>query len=216
MRGRLYRTALKLFARRGFEETTLRDISAAARVSTGLLYRYFPSKHAVVLALYDELSHELAARVERLPAGPWSRRALFVLRESLAVLGPHRDVLQALIPVVVSRGDNGLMGPGTAFSRQRVQGAFERAATGKGAPTDDTLALGRVLYLLHLAVILWWLLDESKGQRATAALVAMLERWAPGADVLWLLPSTRSVVRELDGLVEKAFPAMGRTHRGGT
>ena len=55
-RDRLYTTALRLIAARGYEATTLRDIASDANVSVGLLYRYFPSKQAVVLALYDELS----------------------------------------------------------------------------------------------------------------------------------------------------------------
>ena len=31
-------------------------------------------------------------------------------------------------------------------------------------------AIGRLLYLLHLAILLWWLLDKSMKQRATTAL----------------------------------------------
>ena len=58
----LYETAIRLIGERGFGETTLRDVAQAANVSVGLLYRYFPSKQAVVLALYDELSVSRAAR----------------------------------------------------------------------------------------------------------------------------------------------------------
>ena len=59
-RERLYATAMRLIAERGYEATTLRDIANHAGVSVGLLYRYFPSKQAVVIALYDELSAEYA------------------------------------------------------------------------------------------------------------------------------------------------------------
>ena len=60
-RDRLYDTAIELIAARGYEATTLRDIAKEAGVSVGLLYRYFPSKQAVVIALYDELSCRLRA-----------------------------------------------------------------------------------------------------------------------------------------------------------
>src|SRR5437868_6016902 len=60
----LYDTAIRLIGERGFENTTLRDVAAAAGVSVGLLYRYFPSKQAVVLALYEELSAEQESRGE--------------------------------------------------------------------------------------------------------------------------------------------------------
>ena len=37
---------------------------------------------------------------------------------------------------------------------------------------DLAAALGRLLYLVHLAVLLWWLLDKSPRQRATTGLAA--------------------------------------------
>ncbi len=42
-------------------------------MSVGLLYRYFPSKQAVVIALYDELSSEYARRTRRIAARPVAR-----------------------------------------------------------------------------------------------------------------------------------------------
>ena len=57
-RARLYATAVKLIAANGYAATTLRDVAREAGVSAGLLYKYFPSKRAVVLELYDELSAE--------------------------------------------------------------------------------------------------------------------------------------------------------------
>ena len=70
-RDRLYATAMHLIAARGYEATTLRDIAKEADVSVGLLYRYFPSKQAVVIALYDELSSEFARQAGEMPAGKW-------------------------------------------------------------------------------------------------------------------------------------------------
>src|SRR5439155_26789860 len=98
-RQRLYRTALDLITRRGYELATLREISSAAGVSPGLLYRYFPSKRAVILAFYDELSADYAARAASMPSGRWRDRFLFALRTSLDVLEPHRRILSAPIPV---------------------------------------------------------------------------------------------------------------------
>src|SRR6266508_5090870 len=82
-RQRLYRAAIQLMTRRGYEDTTLSDVANAAGASAGLLYRYFPSKRAVVLALYDELSAGFAARAAEMPAGRWRDRYLFALRTSL-------------------------------------------------------------------------------------------------------------------------------------
>lgn len=46
--------ALGLFEARGFDETTVQDIAAAAEVATGTVYLYFPSKEHVLVALHDE------------------------------------------------------------------------------------------------------------------------------------------------------------------
>src|SRR4051812_32143912 len=73
-RDRLYATAMRLIAQRGYEATTLRDIALDARVSVGLLYRYFPSKQAVILALYDELSADYARHAVAMPPGKWRDR----------------------------------------------------------------------------------------------------------------------------------------------
>src|SRR6185295_19930044 len=89
-RQKLYRTAIGLIAERGYAQTTLRDVADAAGVSVGLLYRYFPNKRAVMLALYDELSLDQLARAKEMPHGAWRDRFLFTLEASLSVLRPHR------------------------------------------------------------------------------------------------------------------------------
>src|ERR1700674_1742540 len=50
IRERLFRAALDLFARRGFAETTVEDITEAADVGKGTFFNYFPSKDHILLA----------------------------------------------------------------------------------------------------------------------------------------------------------------------
>src|SRR4029079_7398013 len=106
-RQRLFETAIELISERGYARATLRDVAARAGVSPALLYRYFPSKGAVALALYDELSESLARRASTLPAGRWRDRFVRVLEWSLEELGPHRMVLRALAPVLVGDSEEG-------------------------------------------------------------------------------------------------------------
>jgi len=205
-RRRLYDAATRLIADRGYEATTLRDVAKKAGVSPGLLYRYFPSKRAVVLALYDELSAEYAGQA-KLPAGRWRDRAMAALRSSLRVLGPHRGTLAALVPVLVGDPEEGLFAPRTARSRIRVQSVFAEAIAGASdAPKGELAgALGRLLYLIHLAVLLWWLLDKSPRQRATTALVALLERAMGPAAMALRLGAVRSIVTSGDALFREAL-----------
>jgi AcrR family transcriptional regulator len=206
-RQRLYETALALVAERGFEAATLRDVAARAGVSPGLLYRYFPSKRAVVVALYDDLSAQCVARADEMPSGSWRDRFSFTLDLSLRVLRPHRQALASLIPVLVSNGEDGLFSATAAISRERVLGLFRTAVEGaKDAPRGEVAAaLGRLLYLAHLAVLLWWLLDRSASQRATSGLVALIRRALPALSWGLKLKGVREVVLSGDRLFQDAM-----------
>jgi len=206
-RDRLYATAMQLIAGRGYEATTLRDIAKKAGVSVGLLYRYFPSKQAVVIALYDELSSEYARRAADMPPGRWRDRFLFGLKTSLDVLQPHQVALRALTPVLVSDPEESIFSTSTAFSRLRVQQVFEQAVVGASDSPRQPLAaaLGRLLYLVHLAVLLWWLLDKSSNQRATVALVSLIEQLLPSAALTLRVPPVRRFVISVDELVREAL-----------
>jgi AcrR family transcriptional regulator len=206
-RERLYSIAIRLIAERGYEATTLRDIAREANVSVGLLYRYFPSKQAVIIALYDELSAEFAKRAASMETGKWRDRFLFTLQTSLDVLQPHRVTLRALIPVLIGDPDDGVFAAGTAFSRQRVQHVFEEAITRSADAPKSALgeALGRLLYLVHLAVLLWWLLDKTPKQRATVALVALTNQMLPSAALTLRLPPVRRFVLTMDELIREGL-----------
>ena len=199
-RDELYAIAMRMIATRGYDATTLRDIAKEADVAVSLLYRYFPSKQAIIIALYDELSADFARRAVAMPAGKWRDRFVFALHASLDVLKPHRTALRALIPVLVGDPDEGVFSDRSAFSRQRVQGVFELAATGASDAPKGPLAdaLGRLLYLAHLGVLLWWLLDKSPRQRATAALLALTAQLLPSAAVALRLPPIRRSVLAMD------------------
>jgi AcrR family transcriptional regulator len=206
-RHRLYEVALKLFARRGYETTTLRDVANEAGVSVGLLYRYFPSKRAIVIELYDDLSADYARQGTAMRAGKWRDRFLFALNTSLEVLEPHRTELRALIPVLVGDPREGLFTQSAAFSRLRVQRVFEDAVVGAADAPPEALArsLGRLLYLVHLAVLLWWLLEKSVTQRATAMLVRLIEQILPSASLTLRLPAVRRFVIAVDELIRDAL-----------
>ena len=55
--------ALTLFAERGFNDTTVQDIAAAAGMATGTVYLYFPSKEKVLQGIHDRFGQETESRV---------------------------------------------------------------------------------------------------------------------------------------------------------
>src|SRR5208282_205460 len=63
-RERLFRAALDLFARKGFSETTVEDITEAADVGKGTFFNYFPSKDHILLAFGEMQLAKLEAAVK--------------------------------------------------------------------------------------------------------------------------------------------------------
>jgi AcrR family transcriptional regulator len=204
---RLYDAAIALIGQRGYEAATLRDVATKAGVSPALLYRYFPNKRSVVLALYDQLSESFAEQAAGMPRGKWRERFLFALELSLRTLGPHRMTLRALAPVMVGDAEEGVFAQNTAFSRTRVQGIFQEAVVGATDSPKGPLAhsLGHLLYLAHLGIILWWLLDRSASQRATKALVALIRQMLPSAALTLHLRPVRGFLVAADALFREGL-----------
>ena len=64
LRERIFRAALDLFARKGFAETTVEDITNAADVGKGTFFNYFPSKDHILLAFGEMQLGRLQTAVE--------------------------------------------------------------------------------------------------------------------------------------------------------
>jgi AcrR family transcriptional regulator len=64
LRERLFRAALQLFAGKGFEETTVEDITNAADVGKGTFFNYFPSKDHILIAFGEMQLGKLRTLVE--------------------------------------------------------------------------------------------------------------------------------------------------------
>src|SRR5213082_3887610 len=71
--------ALICFAQRGFHQTSMHDISAAAGISVGLIYRYFANKEAVISAMADRHKREIQDVLERARQAPTLLESLDIL-----------------------------------------------------------------------------------------------------------------------------------------
>src|SRR5919108_4230887 len=71
--------AILCFARRGFHQTSMHDISAEAGISVGLIYRYFQNKEAVIAAMADRHKKQIHEILERARQAPNLRESLETL-----------------------------------------------------------------------------------------------------------------------------------------
>lgn len=174
------RAARKLFASRGFDQTSIDDIAARAGVAKGAVYHHFASKAEIFTRVLDRIQGELAA----LPVPPASRRltnpldliADAALRYLLAASEP--DVRRILLidgPAVVGwqkwrEIDAKYFGAGTRAAIAHVLGA-------KAAERDvDALAHLVLGAIMEAALVCASAEDPAKTAReVTAGLRRLLE-----------------------------------------
>src|SRR6185312_9438459 len=65
-RDQIVRAARRCVVRRGFHGASMAEIAAAARMSVGQIYRYFPSKEAIVHAIVERI---VSQRLQGVAAG---------------------------------------------------------------------------------------------------------------------------------------------------
>jgi AcrR family transcriptional regulator len=165
----------------------MRDIAAAAGMSLGSAYYYYPSKEAMLLAHYEQRNHDHAERVHQLleehdarqaaggddPGGALRARIEIVMREGLELLRRDRKLMAALAR---SLGDPShplsVFGNKTGPIRQRSLAIFAGALAGAGLPDDLRELMARALWLTYLGLILYYIRDDSRGQERTFALMA--------------------------------------------
>jgi mycofactocin system transcriptional regulator len=68
-RAELEHVAFDLFDRQGFEETTVDDIAAAARIGRRTFFRYFPSKNDIPWGDFDGELDRMRAQLKTFPVG---------------------------------------------------------------------------------------------------------------------------------------------------
>jgi TetR/AcrR family transcriptional regulator, repressor for uid operon len=69
-RTQILEAAIVCFAKRGFHQTSMHDVSAEAGISVGLIYRYFANKEAVIAAMADRHKTEIQDLLERARQAP--------------------------------------------------------------------------------------------------------------------------------------------------
>jgi TetR/AcrR family transcriptional regulator, repressor for uid operon len=71
--------AVVCFAKRGFHQASMHDISAEAGISVGLIYRYFENKDAVISAMADRHKKQIQEVLERASQAPSLLESLEIL-----------------------------------------------------------------------------------------------------------------------------------------
>ena len=131
--------AAKVFATRGYDQTTMQDLAASMGLATGALYHYFTSKEQLLISICDQLMEPLLIRAREIvldDASPEEHlRAL--VRLWVAHVVEHRDhmlVFQQERHTI----ESGAQWRGVRESRKSFDRLMEHALALAGAhgPTD--------------------------------------------------------------------------------
>ena len=212
-RAKILGCALALFRKRGFDRTTMRDVADSAGVALGGAYYYFPSKHALVLAYYQETqaAHSTRARATMRSARGLRERVGAVFHTKLDVLQKDRKLLGAIFRSVGDPADPlSLFGSQAADVRNESIALFDQALEGSDITPEMRPLVTMALWGLHMGVLLYFLHDTSTKQARTRRLVD------GGLDqvvaLLSLAPMLGPLTHPLTALLEEAqlLPVPGK------
>jgi AcrR family transcriptional regulator len=174
-RAHILSTALRVFRERGLDAATMRELAAAAGLSLGSAYYYFPSKEAIIQAYYDEVQAEHARRVGSALTErnlDFHERLRLAFHSKLDILHGDRKLLGALFRFT-GEPEHPLsaLGPGTRKNRQESVAVFDLAVGNEKLPGDIRAILPTALWALHGGVLLYFIYDHSPGQQRTRNLI---------------------------------------------
>ena len=98
VRAELMEVGMTLFARQGYEETTVEAVAQAAGMSKRSFFRYFPSKEDLVLDSQDAIGEELA---EALAARPANEPAWVALRRAFDLIVDRMDTVPGRVETLL-------------------------------------------------------------------------------------------------------------------
>jgi AcrR family transcriptional regulator len=99
----LIAAAIKVFLRKGFESTTVREIGAAAGLTQGTIYNYVRSKDDILYLVCDQAITEYENAVRQaLAANPASSRVEATIRAIVEAVYAHQDEILVLHHVSAS------------------------------------------------------------------------------------------------------------------
>lgn len=161
MRAHLLDAALRAFAAGGYEGTPVRRIAEEAGVAPGLLYHYFPSKEAVLVALFDRSAELVATSFVRAMGEPDPRRRLGLLLQAGAdVVRENLDFYRLSYAVRGERAVIAGLSDRIAALHAGTLAAWTALLTECGVPDPETEA--RLLFASFDGVAQHFVLDPDR------------------------------------------------------
>ena len=188
-RNHILETALRLFARRGFDGTSTRQIAQEAGVAEGLIFHYFPTKEHLLMAMMDT-RHSYRGEMRVLLESAAGRPAVEVLRQlATELLSRFRSEAESTLVMFNTSQSNPKVGAAlrefVAEDGVGVMAAYLRARIEAGELRPDLpVESSAFMFLSSLATFFFihhTLPDEQWNERAATYAADMTRIWFEGA-----------------------------------
>jgi TetR/AcrR family transcriptional regulator, regulator of mycofactocin system len=184
--------AMRLFARQGFEETTVDQIATEAGINKRSFFRYFTSKGEVLWGAFDD---EVGALSEELAAAPAGLPIMAAIRRAVVAVNHYRaeDVPELRTRLNLIGSSPGLLAGSAVHydAWERVVAEFVGRRVGQPADSLYPMAVGRATLATCRAAYDRWLAraDTTLTVYLDAGLAALAAGFAD--DVLTTEPQAR-------------------------
>jgi AcrR family transcriptional regulator len=200
-RSRIIDCARKFFINKGFEQTTTRDIAEAARIASGTMFNYFPSKEALAMSIVEEDLERAGVEFgTRLRGDESLDEALFAhVAVGLRHLAPHRGYIGEVLETALSPfARDAVCAQAQELRVNHLETVRELITSHGGPETQAPSAMAVHLYwTLYLGVLSFWAADQSPSGENTLVVLDQSMRLFVG----WLSSNSRNK-REVNDVID--------------
>jgi len=169
-RERIIKVAAKLFAKKGWDDTTTRGIADAAGIANGTLFNYFDSKEAIVAELISAALADAQQEIQKRDDETLEEELFTFIWTELSSLREYRKFLaQAAETILSPLRRNAQESAGESIRTNHLE-AVEQILAGHGMATPSVVAM-QLYWTLYLGVFAHWATDDSPKQEDTLALL---------------------------------------------
>ena len=157
-REEILRVAMDLFSKKGFELTTVEDITRAANVAKGTFYNFFAKKEDVLLYFLDiEISKstdEIQRKIKRLST--ISEKIELLIATYIKYIFPNKEFSAVLIKERVMNLGTGSNSNELGLMKQLAELFDEAKQSGEVRDDVDSGHLAEMVFAIYTMYVIYW------------------------------------------------------------
>ncbi|GAB5481036.1 MAG: hypothetical protein Pars92KO_07930 [Parasphingorhabdus sp.] len=171
----IHESAIALFSAKGFDQVTISEIAKAADIAVGTIYRFYPNKSAILVAISNILEQEFIAvmreawRVNR----PYPERLKRMVSALFVIISDKREEISLLSLAqghIIEKGTT----PGSMI-RKEIAALYQNGIDHGGFTPHDTTHFAAIAHGMVEGAMRQWLQNPTvENHRALEAMLTEL------------------------------------------